>query len=99
MNLNDCLDIFLTNIQLHSQKVRKPNSLGRQYVKSVRARKAVGRAYSNNMMLKPRGGSLSIDLGMEQLYELARQKGKKYVRIFAQKGGLPIYLGKDSIVK
>lgn len=99
MDSKNCLDILLTNIQLHSQKARKPNSLGRQYVKTVRAKKTNGRAYSNDLMLSAKGGSLSIGLGMEQLYELARQKGKKYVRIFAQKDGLQIYLGKDTIEK
>lgn len=96
----DCLDIILTDIQLHVLKVRNPNSLGKQYVKAVHGSK-VRRAYSNSVKpdSKNKSMELSIDLGMESLFELGRQKGKKYIRFFAKKDGLPVALGKDVMEK
>lgn len=94
----DCLDIILTDIQLHSQKVRKPNSFGRQVAKVVHAKKKRGRAFSNNLKVDNKGGISSFDIGMQEyLFKLARQKGKKYVRILTPKEGLNVYLGQDAI--
>ncbi len=78
VNPKDCLDIMLTDIQLHTQKMRNPNSLGRQVAKVVHAKKKSGRAYSNNLKIDKKGGILSLDIGMQDyLFKLAQQKGKK----------------------
>lgn len=95
----ECLDIGLTDIQFHSQKVRKTRSIGRQVVKMIRAEKTSGRAYSNKVTLNSKGGVLLSELEMERLHELARQKGKKYVRISVPKGGLPVFFGRDTLEK
>ncbi len=93
----DCLDIILTDIQLHTQKKRNPNSFGRQFVKAVHGSKE-RRAYSN---LKSPGeygriSDLIMPAGMDQLYDLARKKGKKYIRFFGFKDGLRVDLGPDA---
>jgi hypothetical protein len=96
---NECLDVVLTDIQLHASKVRNPSSIGRQYVKAIHGSRS-HRAYSNDIKTDGKDKiSLSANLGMEQLYDLARKRGKKYVRIFAGKDGLPVYLGQDSVEK
>ncbi|MCL4354842.1 MAG: hypothetical protein M1607_03365 [Patescibacteria group bacterium] len=95
----DCLDIILTDIQLHTQKMRKPHSLGRQYAKVVQSGKDGGRAYSNDIKINNRTGVLSVPLGMEHLYDLARKKGKKYIRFLAPKDGPVILPGKDTVEK
>ncbi len=96
----DCLDVILTDIQMHAQKFRKPLSLGRQFVKAAHGSK-VNRVFSNDSKMDPRTGavSLSIDLEEGRLFELARQKGKKYVRYLIPKEGLSIFPGPDIIEK
>lgn len=96
----DCLDIFLTDIQLHVQKVRNPNPLGRQYVKALHGSKQ-RRAYSNSVKFdgKKRTITLTLDLREEHLYEHAKKLGKKYIRYFIKKDGIPLYLGSDTIEK
>ena len=98
VNPKDCLDIMLTDVQLHTQKIRKPNPLGRQIAKVINAKGKSGRAYSSNIQFDANGGILSIDIETEKyLHKLAEKKGKKYIRIFAPKDGLPINLGKDTV--
>ena len=96
----DCLDIFLTDIQLHVQKVRNPNSLGRQYVKALHGSKQRS-AYSNSVKFddKNKTMTMAIDLGEEHLYEHAKKLGKKYIRYFIKKDSTPLYLGYDTIEK
>lgn len=96
----DCLDVIITDYQLHLQKVRKPNSLGRQIVKAFHGSK-VRRAYSNEVAFdnKTKSATLGINLGTEELYALARKKGKKYVRFLMPKDGLNLYIGNDIIEK
>jgi hypothetical protein len=97
----DCLDIILTDVQLHCRKIRKPNSLGRQCAKAFHGSKT-NRAYSKSIALindKKNIVSVNIDLGMEHLYNLARKQGKKYIRFFIKKDGMPLFLGKDIIEK
>lgn len=96
----DCLNIVLTDVQLHSQIKRKPNSLGRQYVKAVHGSK-INRAYSDSVSTddKTKTVSLAIDLGMEHLYEIARKQGKKYIRFFVKKNGISVALGNDTVEK
>ncbi len=89
------LDIILTNIQLHTQKARNPNSLGRQYVKAIHGSE-IRRAYSNSISFNKNGGLiLSMDLGMEYYFDMARKQGKKIVRFFTLKNGVPVELGND----
>ena len=95
---NECLDIMLTDFKLHASKVRKPNSLGRRYVKAIHNGGKGNRAYSNDMKIDDKNlVTFSIGLEMEHLYDLARKKGKKYVRIFTKRDGLPVFLGQDSV--
>lgn len=96
----DCLDIILTDIQLHTQKIRKPHSLGRQCAKTINGSKN-RRAYSNNIKIdeKSQTVTLSMSLGMEHLHDLARKQGKKYIRFFTREHGLPIFLGQDTVEK
>lgn len=96
----DCLDIILTDNQLHTLKIRKPNSFGRQYVKAVKGGKEK-RAYSNSIKYdaKTKKITFSMDLGMEHLFNLAKKHDKKYVRFLVKKNGLPVALGKDVIEK
>ncbi len=98
LDQKNCLDIILTDIQLHSQKKRNPNPLGRQVSKAMHGSK-VNRAYSNSITTKNKNINLSINLGMEYFYNLARKEGKKYIRFFIKKNGLPVKIGKDAIEK
>jgi len=96
----DCLDVIITDYQFHLQKVRKPNSLGRQIVKAFHGSK-VRRAYSNDVKIDENNHSatLAINLGQEELQELARKRGKKYIRFLIPKEGLNLYPGKDVLEK
>lgn len=92
----DCLDVIITDYQLHTTKARNPKSLGRQIAKSFGNNKP-GRAYSNNLQLEGKSGVMSIDLGgMEELQDLARKKGKKYIRFLYPKSGVPVLPGSDT---
>ena len=99
-NPKECLNIVLTDVQLHSQIKRKPNSLGRQYVKAIHGSK-INRAYSDSVSTndKTKTVSLTMDLGMKHLYDLARKQGKKYIRFFVKKNGMPVALGNDAVEK
>ncbi len=96
----DCLDVIITDYQFHLQKVRKPNSLGRQIAKAFHGSK-IRRAYSNDVKIdeKNHSASLAINLGQEELQELARKRGKKYIRFLIPKKGLNLYPGKDILEK
>lgn len=96
----DCFDIILTDFQLHVQKARKPNSLGRQYVKALYGSKQ-RRAYSNSVKIddKNKTITMAVDLGEEHLLAEAQKRGKKYIRYFIMKDGIPLYLGHDTIEK
>lgn len=100
VDASECLDILLTDTQLHIQKVRNPNSLGRQYVKALHGSKQ-RRTYSNSVKFdgKKRTITLTLDLGEEHLYEHAKKLGKKYIRYFIKQDGIPLYLGCDTIEK
>lgn len=93
----DCLDIVIKDLQLHAQKARNPNSLGRQIAKTVNSRKAEGRAYANDIEAAGEGMKLSVPIEMEKLYDLARKQGKKYVRFFILKNSTHVKLGEDAI--
>lgn len=96
----DCFDVILDDIQLHTQKKRKPNSLGKQVAKAVHGSKT-NRSYSNSITTdeKTKTVSLTMNLGMEHLYDLARKQGKKYIRFFVKKDGMPVALGNDAVEK
>ena len=95
----DCYDVILTDTQLHTQKIRKPNSLGRQYVKALHGSK-IKRVYSNSINFDKKGNpTFSLDLGMKYFYDLARKQGKKYIRFLTYKNGMPVGLGKDAVEK
>jgi len=98
LDAGECLDILLTDIQLHVQKVRNPNSLGRQYIKALHGSKQ-RRAYSNSVKFdgKKRTITLALDLGEEHLFAEAQKRGKKYIRYFIKQDGIPLYLGSDTI--
>lgn len=89
-------DIILTDIQLHAQKPRKPDSFFRKIMKSLRSRKS-GRAYSTLPTSNTNGTFvLPITLSPEEQVDLARAKSEgKNIRFFIPKAGLPMYAGQD----
>lgn len=91
----DCLDVIITDYRLHTTKARNPKPLGRQITKSFENNKP-GRAYSKNLKLDKKSVVMSIDLGIKELQELARKKGKTYIRFLYPKNGVPVLLGTDT---
>lgn len=96
----DCLDIILTDIQGHVQKVRKPNSFGRQYAKALHGSKQ-RRVYTNKAEFDDKNMTMTItiNLGEKELLEQLKMQGKKYIRLFFLKDGIPVFLGQDAIEK
>lgn len=92
-------DILLTDISLHTQGVRKPNSLGRTISKSI-TNGLPGRAYmtGDNISLNETTGRMtfSIPFGPEiaQAIEKAKRHGKT-LRIIMP-NGTPVLLGEDT---
>lgn len=93
-------DIVLSDIQLHVQKPRKPESFLRKVMKSIRSGKP-GRAYSKISDFKVNADDtfeLPIAFSPEEQakFDQAKAEGKQ-IRIFRPKGGLNIYAGKDVV--
>ena len=85
------LMVFLTDIQLHSNKSSKTQSFKRKIEKGVRSDKG-GRCYNGKMTMNKDGElTFSLELPKEAL-------GRKVVFAVPQ-GGLPITLGKDAVEK
>lgn len=98
MTDNKYFDILLTDISLHTQEVRKPNSLGRAISKSMSIG-LPGRAYmtGDNVKFNESTGkmTLSIPFGKEitQAVEKAKKQGRT-LRIIMP-NGTPVLLGED----
>ena len=91
-------DIQLTDIQLHILEPRKPQSLLRKVLKSVRNGKP-GRAYMHTSNANiDKDGTFSIPLPSETEAKITQglRDGKK-IRFFVPKDGLPILAGKDLV--
>ena len=92
-------DIQLTDISLHTQVIRKPNSLGRAISKSISSG-LPGRAYmtGDNVRFDESTGKMtfSIPFGPEitQAIEKAKKQGKT-LRIIMP-NGTPVLLGEDT---
>ena len=92
-------DILLTDISLHTQEVRKPNSLGRAISKSI-SKGLPGRAYMTRDNVKfdetTSRMTFSIPFGSEitQAMEKAEKQGKT-LRIIMP-NGTPVLLGDDT---
>lgn len=92
-------DIQLTDISLHTQEIRKPNSLGRAISKSI-SNGLPGRAYmtGDNVKFDETTGRMtfSIPFGPEitKAVEKAKKQGKT-IRI-VMSNGTPVLLGDDT---
>jgi len=99
---NKYLDIFLTDIQLHTNPAVNPKPFDRQIMKSVRSGKP-GRVY--NKLLPPsdedrKNGKFKINLMYLpeiQRAQVEAQKQGKTLRIRYPKDGLKVYAGADTI--
>lgn len=97
-NKKQFIDVYLTDVQMHVTKPRKPISLGRALAKSLKSKKG-GRVQSRNINIsKNNEFTFSVPLGKEltELIEKAKQEGKQ-VRLITPKSGLPIFLGQDTV--
>jgi len=90
---NFCQDITITDIQLHSTKATNPKSLYRKIEKSIRNGKP-GRAFSNQIKLNQNG---TFNFSIPALKEKEHSKNK--IRLLVPKDGIPVFAGKDLIVK
>ncbi len=94
-------NVIITDIQLHTQAVRKPKSFARQLAQSLR-NKLPGRVFGH--LLKPDKQSLEkreikIPIALptaEELYKIPKLRGKT-VRFLMPKAGIPIYAGPDTV--
>lgn len=93
-------DIQLTDISLHTQAVRKPNSFGRAVSKSI-TNGLPGRAYvtGDNVKLDESTGKMTftVPLGPEitQAAEKARKEGKILRLVMPNR--MPVIFGEDTI--
>lgn len=97
-NKKQFIDIYLSDIQMHAVKPRKPISLGRAITKSLKSKKG-GRVYSRDINISKNDEfTFSVPLGKElaELIEKAKKEGKQ-VRLIMPKSGLPIFLGQDAV--
>jgi len=95
-------DIYLTDMQLHVAKPTNPPSFLRQILKSFRKGGKPGRVYHSGLTPNPDGKtfhfSMPLSKDLKEKVEFARRIGKE-PRFIIPKGGIPVYLGKDSIEK
>ena len=95
----ECVDILLTDIQLHMAAPRKPLSPTRVIEKSLKKKKP-GRWFSKNLPKPNKDGTLTLpileDSNLFKYIEKLKVEGKKF-RILVPKSGLFVYAGKDTI--
>jgi hypothetical protein len=90
-------DIILTDIQLHVQKTCNTRSLYRAAVKSIRNKKP-GRAYTSAIKMMPDGRfQIRFDSPDMQKQIAAAERAGKTIRFLIPRGGLPVFVGKDTI--
>lgn len=94
-------DVFLTDIQMHVVKTRKPLPWYRAILKSFRNKKP-GRFFTKDFSIikkdKTFEAKISFPLPEEirKQMEEAQKSGKK-IRLWVPKNGIPVYPGKDII--
>lgn len=96
------LDIFLTDIQLHAQKMPNPAPLLRAVEKTVRSNKPSGRAYGKISNVNKQNFTMEFSIPLDDATQArikkAKNEGKK-IRIFMPQRGLNMYLGSDAMEK
>lgn len=96
------LDIYLTDFQLHAQKMTNPAPLLRAVEKTIKAGKPSGRAYGKVDMVDKKDFTVEFSIPLDdktQARVKEAQRLGKQIRIMMPKEGLPILLGKDAIEK
>ncbi len=94
-------DVFLTDIQIHVAKPRKPFSWYRVILKSLRNEKP-GRFFTKDFSIIRKNSTFEtrfrfpLPEEIKKQIEKARKSGKK-IRLWMPKDGISVYPGKDVI--
>lgn len=87
-------DIILTDVQLHIQRPRKPQTLLRKVLKYLRSGKPE-RAYSTELKTTSDDGTFEFVIPLSEEDRRRLERGE--IRLSMPKGGIPIFAGKDLI--
>ena len=95
----DSLDIFLTDLAIHTQKSNNPNSLVRSYTKKTKGNNPA-RAHSRSVQVKG-DGVVEVGFGFEEeeLLQILQKQGKSMLRVYMPADGLPVYMAQDALEK
>ena len=96
------IDIYLTDFQVHAQKMTNPAPLLRAVEKTLKAGKPSGRAYGKIDKVGEKDFTFNFSIPLDdktQARVKEAQRLGKQIRIFMPKQGLPIIPGKDAIEK
>lgn len=96
------VDIYLTDFQVHAQKMTNPAPLLRAVEKTIKAGKPSGRAYGKIDRVGEKDFTVHFSIPLDdktQARVKEAQRLGKQIRILIPKHGLPILPGKDAIEK
>lgn len=94
------IDIVLTDITLHTNPARNPDSFSHGIQKAIRSKKR-GRTQLNRSIGPGTDGKMEIQIplkGLQEVLDRAAREGKR-VRFFIPKSGIPILAGNDTLEK
>ena len=101
-NQNKYLDIYLTDIQVHVQKMSNPAPLLKAVEKTVKTGKPAGRAYGKITGANEKDHTMNFVLPFDDKTQArikeAQRQGKQ-IRIWTPKAGLFVFAGKDTVEK
>lgn len=98
--LPDRIDVFITDLQIHTTKPRKPKPWYFKVLESVRTKKPQ-RAYTKDFQVNKGGRFTTVfppPPELKRVIDEAKVKNKR-INFIMPEGGAPVFLGKDTVEK
>ena len=93
--MKEYVDIYITDVQLHTVLPQRPKSVWRIIEKAIHSKKEQRAYTADTKFVDGKSHFTFNDSGIEEAIRKAHAEGKE-IRIHKPEGGIPVYLGKDA---